>query len=142
MPNPPRRNKPNNKTNRKQTMNTQSAPEPTQENPTPVEIVHIELTREETELARSLLKRQDADPRLEELPLVKTARFTTCPGLEADIKCVNASSPYVDPVLFRDNQQVDCGCVAESLEGSYQFEHEGNHYMVEILPAKEKENNP
>lgn len=103
------------------------------------EVVQIQLTQQETEFARAFLAREDADPESEEIALVKTARFLTYPGLEMDIKCVNADSPYVDPVVFFQGQEVESFDCEGSLDGEYMFQYEGKHYLVEILSFSEKE---
>jgi len=108
---------------------------PSCEDDVPWEVVKIQLTEEETRFSREFLGRLSSDPKQSDIPLTKTAKFKTCPGLEADIKLCNGSSPYVDPVLFMDGNEVEALGADESLEGEYDFELDGKIYRVEILPA-------
>ena len=103
----------------------------------PIETVKIYLTKEETEWSRNFLNLTEADPNYgrDEVPLIKTAKFTSIKGLEADIKCCNGDSPYVDPVAFIDGHQVCVLEVDDTLEGEYWFNlGKGEYYVVEVIP--------
>lgn len=102
----------------------------------PAETVQILLSEAETRFVREFLERETADPESEEVPLVKTAVFQTVPGLEADIKACNGDSPYVDPVLFREGNEVECLGVEDTFEGVYDFIYEGKLYRVDIVGAE------
>lgn len=54
-------------------------------------------------------------------------------GIEADIKVVNGcedSGPYVDPVLFRDGNEVVVIEAADQLDGEYVFWYDDKQYIA------------
>ena len=81
--------------------------------------ITLEITHDEANLARRLLKRETEDREYPELVLVKTAKFSN--GIEADIKLVNADGPYVDAVIFENGQEITCLPASGSFTGEYQF---------------------
>jgi len=63
-----------------------------------------------------------------ELLWIGTAKFTE--DIEADIKICNGDGPYVDPVLFHNNNEVLSIEVTDRLDGEYVFEYKGTKYIV------------
>lgn len=60
--------------------------------------------------------------------------YTGNGNIQVDIKiCDGESRPYVDPVIFQDNEEIKCLGVTDTFVGEYEFpEIEGNTYTVII----------
>ena len=67
-----------------------------------------------------------------------TARFATCPGIEADINVVNGdddTGPFVDAVLFDQGSEVALLDPAHRLNGDYCFTVNDTVFCVTVTAA-------
>ena len=72
---------------------------------------------------------------MEVLVLLKTSFGD---GIEADIKICNGDTPFVDPVIFQNGQEIQCLEVRDKLVGAYIFEFDGEQYKVKVKSHKKE----
>ena len=109
-----------------------------------MKIQTIKLSCEEVEAIQKLLNIEDADLRnaghdIDSAVIIYTAKFGN--GIEADIKlCSGDRNYFIDPVLFKDDSEVNVLDVEDEILGDYLFEHDGNEYkvIIEVDFSKEK----
>lgn len=70
------------------------------------------------------------------MPVLQTPPAAGRPGAQAVLAVLQRSvPPFVDPVLFNHGGQVDVMEVADTLDGEYQFNYNGDHYIVMVRGA-------
>ena len=96
----------------------------------------ITIKKEEMEYINSLLgmtgkKIYDKYGLHRDESIIYTASFED--GIEVDIKvviCEEAETPYVEGILFKDGREITFTEPADSLEGEWNFEVDGEEYTV------------
>jgi hypothetical protein len=103
-------------------------------------IATIKLTKEQQNLAATLLREDTLVLDQDDIPLVVTAKFED--GYRAEIRCCNDEPPYVDSILFDpEGQEVLTPGRRNNIEGEYCFKDPNgglnppDEYIVVVEPA-------
>jgi len=104
----------------------------------------IYIPREELDEMNRILEMSQPLDDAGETEVIATYTADFGDGVEADIKVCNGDGPFVDPVLFRDGQEICVIEVADELDGEYIFEvdilpDEKVKYTVLVKPSPEPE---
>lgn len=107
----------------------------------PTQTVTLRIGSKLERYLQSALNRSTSDPEHDHDGVIDrfSARFGG--GWEADIKACNGDSPYVDPVLFFNGNEVQVLDVRENLCGTYEFyPSPGKKFVVKIWREKGRKN--
>ena len=97
------------------------------------QIRKIQIPSEQLKNLNKLLSQLERSPDYKDASVIETFTAKFDNGIEADIKVVNGDGPYIDPVLFKNGNEVQClQDPSESLEGEYIFEYKNQQYVVVI----------
>ncbi len=92
----------------------------------------IKVDKSELEFCNLLIQENKYREDTEEVPYTYTCKFLN--GIEADIKVVNADSPYIDAILFDENgfELSVLEPEFERLDGQYIFYLDKDMYTVTV----------